>query len=318
MKCKFYDICNILSHSYSKLKDLNGNINGRPFMIPPKGKPILWEELTWKDVDKLTRTMKMAIIPTAACEQHGPHLPLSVDTIDCYEVAKRVSERTGVPVVPPLTYGCSQSHGDFPGTLSIRPETMTRMICEIAEWLYRSRIRKVLILNGHMWNWGPIYSARENLRYDFPDLQVRVLNWWETTPNTMAKLVEDCPVFPSYIHANIAETACVLAVRPDLVDMTEAVDEEDYETFFEYRMDHYSKTGVVGRGATKASAKLGQELFQMVVDQLVPMVEKALAEKNPRSHNSNNNASNNHSVGLRREKGKADYGNRGRNKAEKT
>lgn len=286
-------------------------------MIPPKGKPIQWEELTWKDVDELTKTMKMAIIPTAACEQHGPHLPLSVDTIDCYEVAKRVSERTGVPVVPPLTYGCSQSHGDFPGTLSIRPETMMRMICEIAEWLYRSRIRKVLILNGHMWNWGPIYSARENLRYDFPDLQVRVLNWWETTPNTMAKLVEDCPVSPSYIHANIAETACVLAVRPDLVNMREAVDEEDYDTFFEYRMDHYSKTGVVGRGATKATPKLGQELFQMVVDELVPMVEKALAEKNPRSRNSNNTA-NNHTAKLTRQKGKTDYGNRGRNKTEQT
>ncbi|MDQ3836020.1 MAG: creatininase family protein [Thermoproteota archaeon] len=285
-------------------------------MIPPKGKPILWEELTWKDVDEITRTMKMTIIPTAACEQHGPHLPLSVDTIDCYEVAKRVSERTRVPVVPPLTYGCSQSHGNFPGTLSLRPETMTRMICEIAEWLYRSRIRKVLILNGHMWNWGPIYSARENLRYDFPDLQVRVLNWWETTPNTMAKLVEDCPVFPSYIHANIAETACVLAVRPDLVDMRKAIDEEDYETFFEYRMDHYSKTGVVGRGATKATPKLGHELFQMVVDRLVPMVEKALAEKNPRKRNSDENTFHSPPAKLTRRKGKISYGNRGRNKAE--
>ena len=284
-------------------------------MIPPKGKPILWEELTWKDVGELTKTMNMAIIPTAACEQHGPHLPLSVDTIDCYEVAKRVSKRTGVPVVPPLTYGCSQSHGDFPGTLSIRPETMMRMICEISEWLYRSRIRKVLILNGHMWNWGPIYSARENLRYDFPDLQVRVLNWWETTPNTMAKLVEDCPVSPSYIHANIAETACVLAVRPDLVNMKQAIDEEDYDTFFEYRMDQYSKTGVVGRGATKATPKLGEELFQMVVDELVPMVEKALAEKNPRSRNSSN-TSNNHTAKLTREKGKTDQEKRGRNKAE--
>ena len=101
-------------------------------MISASGKPILWEELTWKDVNVLTKTMKMAIIPTAACEQHGPHLPLSVDTIDCYEVAKRVSAKTGVPVVPPLTYGCSQSHGNFPGTLSLRPETMMKVICEIA------------------------------------------------------------------------------------------------------------------------------------------------------------------------------------------
>jgi creatinine amidohydrolase len=258
-------------------------------MIPGKGNPILWEELTWKDIDRLTKTMKMAIIPTAACEQHGPHLPLAVDTIDCYEVAKRVSAKTGVPVVPPLTYGCSQSHGNFPGTLSLRPDTMMKVICEIAEWLYKSRIRKILILNGHMWNWGPIYSARENLRYDFPELQVRVLNWWEITPATMSKLVEDCPVFPSYIHANISETACVLAARPDLVDMQKVVDEYDYETFFEYRMDQYSKSGVVGRGATKATAELGEKLFTMVVDALVPMVKNALTEEKPKS-NSNSTA----------------------------
>jgi creatinine amidohydrolase len=252
-------------------------------MIPKNGNPILWEELTWKDVDRLTKTMNMAIIPTASCEQHGPHLPLAVDTIDCYEVAKRVSAKTGVPVVPPLIYGCSQSHGNFPGTLSLRPDTMMKIICEISEWLYKSRIRKILILNGHMWNWGPIYSARENLRYDFPELQVRVLNWWETTPTTMSKLVEDCPVFPSYIHANLSETSCVLAARPELVNMQEAVDEEDYETFFEYRMDQYSKSGVVGRGATKSTAELGKKLFAMVVDALVPMIKNALNEDKPKS-----------------------------------
>ena len=188
----------------------------------------------------------------------------------------------------------SQSHGNFPGTLSLRPDTMMKVICEIAEWLYKSRIRKILILNGHMWNWGPIYSARENLRYDFPELQVRILNWWEATPTTMSKLVEDCPVFPSYIHANISETACVLAARPDLVDMQKVVDEDDYETFFEYRMDQYSKSGVVGRGATKATAELGEKLFTMVVDALVPMVKNALKEEKPKStiyknHKSNKN-----------------------------
>ena len=104
-------------------------------MIPESGKPILWEELTWKDIDKLTKTMKVAIIPTAACEQHGPHLPLAVNTIDCYGVAKRVSAKTGIPVVHPLSYGCSQSHGNFQGRYHLDPETMMKMICEIAEWL---------------------------------------------------------------------------------------------------------------------------------------------------------------------------------------
>ena len=51
-------------------------------MISDKGnKPILWEEMTYKDIEKLTKTMNMVIVPIGACEQHGPHLPMAVDTI---------------------------------------------------------------------------------------------------------------------------------------------------------------------------------------------------------------------------------------------
>ena len=248
-------------------------------------KPILWEELSSKALEELTNNgMNMVIVPVGACEQHGPHLPLAVDTMDCYEIAKRVSARTGVPVVPPLMYGCSQSHGDFAGTLSIRPETMIRMLSDIVEWLYKSKIRKVLFLNGHMWNWGPLYSARENIHYDFPDMQVRVLDWWATTPQIMKESARDCPVLPSYVHANIGETSCMLAVRPDLVDLKKAVDQNDIKTFFEYRMDQYSKSGVVGREVTKSTAEFGERIFTLVVDNLVPMIEGALKEEAPYSN----------------------------------
>jgi creatinine amidohydrolase len=243
-----------------------------------KNKAIVWEELKWKDIEKLTTRIKMVIIPIGSCEQHGPHLPLATDTIDCYEVAKRVSAKTGVPVIPPLTYGCSQSHGDFPGTLAIRPETMIRMICDIVEWLYRSGIRKVLLLNGHNWNSGPIYSARENIRYDFPALQVTVLDWFASTPQIAAQIGN-----ADADHANMGETSCMLAARPDLVNMANAVDEEDYKKFFEYRTDELSKSGIVGREATKATSEIGDNIFGIVVDNLASMVEGALREEIPRS-----------------------------------
>jgi creatinine amidohydrolase/Fe(II)-dependent formamide hydrolase-like protein len=74
--------------------------------------------------------------------------------------------------------------------------------------------------------------------------------------------------------------------------MGEAVDEDDYETFFEYRMDQYSKSGVVGRGATKATAELGEKLFAMVVDALVPMVKNALEEEEKISEYDNKDTNN--------------------------
>ena len=66
-------------------------------MIAPKSKPVVCEELTWKDIDKLTKTMKMSVISAAASEQLSRHLPPVVDTIDCSAAAKRVSKRTGLP-----------------------------------------------------------------------------------------------------------------------------------------------------------------------------------------------------------------------------
>ena len=66
-------------------------------------KPILWEELDWKDIGKLTQHMNMVIVPVGSCEQHGPHLPLAIDTIDrLLWNSERVSTKTKVPVIPPL------------------------------------------------------------------------------------------------------------------------------------------------------------------------------------------------------------------------
>jgi creatinine amidohydrolase len=136
-----------------------------------------------------------------------------------------------------------------------------------------------------MWNWGPIYSARENIHYDFPDLQVRVLDWWATNPDIMYQSMKDCPVLPSYVHANIGETSCMLSIRPDLVNMSKAVNHEDYNTFFEYRMDQYTKSGIVGRETTNATAEFGEKILSMVVDNLTPMIQAALREEIPNKEN---------------------------------
>jgi creatinine amidohydrolase/Fe(II)-dependent formamide hydrolase-like protein len=65
--------------------------------------------------------------------------------------------------------------------------------------------------------------------------------------------------------------------------MANAVDEEDYKTFFEYRTDELSKSGILGREATKATPEIGENIFRIVVDNLASMVEDALREESPRS-----------------------------------
>jgi creatinine amidohydrolase/Fe(II)-dependent formamide hydrolase-like protein len=75
--------------------------------------------------------------------------------------------------------------------------------------------------------------------------------------------------------------------------ITKAVDEKDYKTFFEYRMDQYTRSGIVGRDTTKSTAEFGEQIFSMIVDALVPVIKGALKERIPRNHHKNNNRYNN-------------------------
>ena len=131
------------------------------------GKPVLWQNLTWEDVAALRdQGITMAILPVGATEQHGPHLPLGVDTLSAEAVAHGASALTGIPVLPSLAYGCSLGHSPkWPGTISLRPETLSKLVLEIAEWLNSAGFDRLLLLNGHVTNWAPLRCGLENIRH---------------------------------------------------------------------------------------------------------------------------------------------------------
>ena len=191
-------------------------------------KPILWEELSTDEIQKTIQKSKMVIIPCGSIEQHGPHLPLIVDSLCVQELAKRVSASTGVPILPCIKYGLSQCQGDFPGVISVGPETLYRTLVEICEWLYKSGVRKILILNGHGMNKGPILSAQEQIRYKLPsDIQIKGMTYWDVSPMAQKLFLQKEMIDLKNIHANISETACTMAIRPDLVKLEKVVDEPD-------------------------------------------------------------------------------------------
>jgi len=89
------------------------------------------------------------IIPLGSTEQHGPHLPLGADYFQALDLSKRISARTGVVVAPVLWVGYSPYHAGFPGTLSLQPETMERVLFEVAEYLVQHGFRRIMFFNGH-------------------------------------------------------------------------------------------------------------------------------------------------------------------------
>ena len=143
----------------------------------PTGSPVRWAELTSPEAADLVTRVNAVIIPVGAVEQHGPHLPLAVDTIIARAVAEAVSAETGIPVTPALSFGVSASHGNFAGTLAVQPETMIALVTDLFESLYASGVRQFVTVSGHIWNSGSLDVAIEKMRVRHDDARVRAIGY---------------------------------------------------------------------------------------------------------------------------------------------
>ena len=243
--------------------------------------PIRWEELSWEEVGALRENgIDTVILPVGATEQHGPHLPTGVDSFSVVAVAEATSARTGIPVLPPLPYGCSMGHSTkWPGTLSLRPETLAKVMLELAEYVHASGFRRMLMLNGHVTNWAPLRCGLENIRTDIPELRIALRSVWEISQEVFDFYHSDGG---TNWHANDAETSIMLHLREDLVHMDKAVDEPDTgaSCFYSYTVDKESKHGGVGK-PTQAKAATGQWLLEKCADSLADQLTRAMVEDIP-------------------------------------
>jgi creatinine amidohydrolase len=181
----------------------------------------VWElsSMTWPELAEIPRGRIVAILPAGATEAHGPHLPLSTDVIIAEAMAREAAARLmtrGVDVVllPPLTCTPAPFAAGFPGTLSIRPDTLTAQVVDMGRSLMAHGIRTLAVANAHLdpAHLGALHAAGETLaaeaaRWVFPDITRRALAQRLT------------PEFRSgACHAGCFETSIILATRPDLVD----------------------------------------------------------------------------------------------------
>lgn len=247
------------------------------------GKPIRWEELTWPEAGDTAEGIRTALIPVGAVEQHGPHLPLGVDTYICEAVALCVSALTAIPVTPPVWYGVSASHGDFAGTISLRPETMIAMMEDVLESLYVRGIRQFVLLNGHIWNSSVLDVSAEKLRVRHSDARVRALGYVTMYPGS--EVDGHVRFGRALMHANYFETSVMLHLHPGLVRMDKATSHRDVDSFWDYRMDQVSETGVWGRDVAQANAAHGRAEFERCVNTTAKAVAAAMREPWPdRTH----------------------------------
>jgi creatinine amidohydrolase len=176
-----------------------------------------WKDLTTEDFAGLDPARQVVILPAAAVEQHGPHLPLGTDAMINAGILARAVEvvppEVPVLVLPTLAIGLSPEHRDFPGTLSLSPETLLRTLIETGESVVRAGLRKIILFNSHGGQPQVMELAAQELRSRHRAVAV-VANSW--------RLMRPAEFFPADereagIHAGAIETSLLLHLHPGLV-----------------------------------------------------------------------------------------------------
>lgn len=180
---------------------------------------VLLAEHTWQEVEELLKSDPVVVIPTGSNEQHGPHLPLMVDSLlasSVAELAAREAFQNGVPtlVTPPVWSGYSPHHMDFAGSITLSAATFMAVLTDVARSLHHHGFRRILFLNGHGGNSNLMRSAVQSLRFEhgvsalaanYWDLAVDRINAWRESP------------LGGINHACEFETSMMLALRKDSV-----------------------------------------------------------------------------------------------------
>jgi len=207
---------------------------------PSRSKIYKLEELTWPQIDALDRQRTLFILPVGMIEEHGPHLPVGADTLGVMYEANGASRRVSrslpdwhVVMMPPINYGQSGANqlGDMPvhpGTYGIRQSTLRSLVADLGGQVAQNGFKWIFVMNGHG---APTHNIAINEACDFVSETFRVTMLHLTALfradaeiqsngeriNTKYFSAAELSSFGMDVHAGVAETSGMLAVRPDLV-----------------------------------------------------------------------------------------------------
>jgi creatinine amidohydrolase len=236
-----------------------------------------WADLTTADFASLDLARAIAVLPVAAIEQHGPHLPLSVDTDIVNGVVAaavpHVPAELPALFLPTQAVGFSPEHNRFAGTLTLKSETLIRLWTEMGECVAASGVKKLVLFNAHGGQVGAMDLVARDLRARLGML-VYSVNWFNL-PLVDANGRDVNAMFSAEehrfgIHGGEIETSMVLALKPDRVRMAQA------EYFRSASQARAADFPILGNGR---SAKLGWQMQDYNAEGAVGNAGAATAEK---------------------------------------
>jgi creatinine amidohydrolase len=245
-------------------------------------------EMSWPQVQTyLMENAKAVILPLGSTENHGPHAPLGTDSIIIEELCRRLAPRVDAIIAPVLPLGFCPQHLSFVGSISLRNETLARVLLETASCLADQGFVEFILISGHGGNRIALELAAANLKQSRPELLVIHAHMLvvQTSRHIRSQVEHRYGRALSKIweaHGGEQETAAVMAVRPELVGLENSAPEPDVTRYLARGRDHevavvdydlrtHAPAGNWGdpRGAT---AEQGEVFFEVMAEYLAERI----------------------------------------------
>ncbi|GAC1659341.1 MAG: creatininase family protein [Vulcanimicrobiaceae bacterium] len=250
-------------------------------------------EMTWPEIGEAAAAGKLAVVPIATIEDHGPHLPVDTDLRLCAEVCEAAVSKASdrAVLVPPINHGYSPHHMDFPGAITIGAHTLIDYGLDVCRSLAHHGFKRILIVNGHGSN-TPFIDIIARLTVVETGVLAAAVNYWAAPGvRDVAESLRESDRLGGMNHACEFETSLYLALRPDLVDMSKAKRELSHRPTENYWTDliagdgplvmmepwsSLTASGVMG-DPTKATVEKGRALLDAAATGIVRLIDEMLA-----------------------------------------
>jgi creatinine amidohydrolase len=229
------------------------------------------KEMSWTTFLERKKQTDLVIIPTGACEVYGPHLPMGSDMLIANKIAELVAERVPAIIGPTLEAGDSSALDDFPGTITITPDSFKAYLKDVVDSLVKWGFKNFLFINGHAGNVAMVNHVSQTLRQQ-PEIRCAQIDCWRFIKAQDQGIVESGEV--THGHAGEAGTSVLLYLYPELVDIGQALDEapkqqDRFPDVIKYaRYSTKTDSGTIGYPSLASRGK-GEALVQRSVDRIV-------------------------------------------------
>jgi creatinine amidohydrolase len=265
---------------------------------PPLWSSRFWADLSTREFAQLPDCPRLAevvaVLPVGAVEQHGPHLPLAVDTVLVDAMVKaalaELAPHVPVLVLPTQSVGYSVEHARFSGTLTLSPETVIRIWTELGACVARTGIRKLVLFNAHGGHVSVMDIVARELRSQH-ELMVWSSSWFNLPLGPELEALYPPASQRFDVHAGDQETSLMLALQPERVNFhlaqnfasasseraqTHPVLGNGRSAKLGWQMQDYNPQGAAGNAAAASAAK-GHLLLVAVAQQLARLLQEVSA-----------------------------------------